>query len=213
MLSSRMSRSELSSHGPAASIPSATASPGSSGKRASAATCSCDEAGVRRVAVERLDQVVAVRPGIGPDPVLVVAVGLGEMDQVHPVPRPALAVMGAGEQAIDQPLVGVGRSIVRGTASTSSGVGGRPSRSNESRRINVRRSASGDGLEPFSVELGEDEGVDRSCGPRPLAQARRGGTAGRRERPERPPIAARLADERRCRGAAGARRAGRVPPS
>ena len=89
MLSSRMSRSELSSQGPAARKPSATVSCGSSGNRTSAATCSLDEPGIGSVAVERLDQIVAIRPGVGPDAVLVVAVGLGEVDKVHPVPAPS----------------------------------------------------------------------------------------------------------------------------
>ena len=70
-----------------------------------------DEPGERPVLVEGLDEVIAVGPGISPDAVLVVAMGLGEMDQVHPVPGPALAVMGAGQQAIDQPLVGIGRAV------------------------------------------------------------------------------------------------------
>ena len=71
-----------------------------------------DELRVRLVAVERPDDVVAVAPGVRPIGVLLVAVGFGVAHQVEPVAGPALAVVRAGEQAIDQLLVGVGRSVV-----------------------------------------------------------------------------------------------------
>ena len=61
----------------------------------------------RHVAVQGVDDPVAVLPdrARGVD---AVAVRVGVAGQVEPGPRPALAVMGRGEQAIDQPLVGVG---------------------------------------------------------------------------------------------------------
>ena len=43
--------------------------------------------------------------------VLGVAVGVGVAGDVEPVPAPALAVVRRGEQAVDQPLVGVGRVV------------------------------------------------------------------------------------------------------
>ncbi len=186
MLSSRMSRSELSSHGPAAIIPRATVSLRLVGKEHVAGDLLLDESGVRLVVVERLDQVIAVGPGVAPDAVLVVAVRLGEVDQVHPVPRPALAVMRAGQQAIDQPLVGVG-GVVDKKARTSSGSGGRPIRSKESRLIKVLRSASG-GLETILAQLGDDEIVDRRPGPASIG-LRGSGNLGARDRLEGPPRA------------------------
>ena len=69
------------------------------------------EAVERLVAVQRVDHVVAEPPGVGDVPVVLVPLGLGEPDHVEPVLRPALAVAGAGEQPVDQPLVGVGRRV------------------------------------------------------------------------------------------------------
>ena len=79
--------------------------------------------------------------------VLVQAVGVGVAGHVEPVPAPPLAVGGRGEQAVDEPREGVGRSSAR-NASTSSGVGGRPVRSNVARRISVRLSAGAAGVSP-----------------------------------------------------------------
>ncbi len=174
MLSSRMSRSELSSQGPAARKPRAGGQPGLVGEEDVGGDLLADEPGVGLVAVERLDEVVAVRPGVGPDAVLVVAVGLGEVDQVHPVPRHALAVVGRGEQAVDQPLVGVGPVVAEERLdllgrrrqagqvereAADQGSGGRP---------------RGPGSSPFARETGLDEGVDRVA-----VTARAPGTGGR----------------------------------
>jgi hypothetical protein len=35
------------------------------------------------------------------------AVGLGEMDQIHPESRCAFTVVGRSEEAIDQPFIGI----------------------------------------------------------------------------------------------------------
>src|SRR6185295_16511218 len=58
--------------------------------------------------VERLDQPVAVGPRVRTLAVLVVAVRLGEVDEVHPLARPALAVARAREQPVDHALVCAG---------------------------------------------------------------------------------------------------------
>ena len=50
---------------------------------------------------------------MGPDAILVVAMRLGEVDQVDPVSRPPLAMVRAGQQAIDQPLVGIGGIVTQ----------------------------------------------------------------------------------------------------
>jgi len=51
-----------------------------------------DEARVGFVFVQRADDVVAVRPGVRPWLVFVVAVGVGVMDDIQPMPRPVLSV-------------------------------------------------------------------------------------------------------------------------
>ena len=63
------------------------------------------------VIVERLDHPIA----IGPDIVGVIAVvadGIGEADDIEPTDGHAFAVMGAGEEAIDEFFVGIGGGIL-----------------------------------------------------------------------------------------------------
>ncbi len=91
---------------PRASMPSTVP-----GNRTSPATCSCDESGVRLVGVEGADHVIAIGPGVGARLVLVVAVRFAVMHHVQPVPGPALAVLGRGQQPIDQLLVGQGIGV------------------------------------------------------------------------------------------------------
>ena len=61
--------------------------------------------------VERGDDVVAVAPGVAVGDVLVEAVGVGVAGDVEPVPAPALAVGGRGEQPVDDLGEGVGRVV------------------------------------------------------------------------------------------------------
>ena len=70
-----------------------------------------DEAVVGEVLVEGADQVVAVAIREGDLRVPLGAVGVGVADDVHPVPRPALAEVGGGEQAVHEALVGVGPRV------------------------------------------------------------------------------------------------------
>ena len=101
----------------------------------------------RQIVVERLDHVVAV----GRDAVLLVAVvadRVGEPHQVEPPRGHPLAEGRRREQLVDELLVGVGAVVEHELRRLSSGVGGRPVRSKYSRRMSVRRSASGDGSTP-----------------------------------------------------------------
>src|SRR5271166_3768808 len=70
-----------------------------------------DELPIGLVGVERANDVIAVGPGHGPGLVLVVAVSLSIVDDIKPVPGPALAVRGAGQQPVNELLVGVGSGI------------------------------------------------------------------------------------------------------
>ena len=164
MLSSRISRSELSSQGPAASIPWAIASRGSSGNMRVGRHLLVNEAGIGRVAVERVDQVIAIRPGIGPDPILVVPVRLGEMHQVHPVTSPALAIMRTGEQSVDEPFVSV-RRLIREELGDFLASG---RQAEQIKREPADQGAAvrfGGWLEMLFLEPGEDERIDRVPGP------------------------------------------------
>ena len=66
-----------------------------------------DEAVEGQVAVESADDVVAERPGIGPDVVLLVAVRFTVADDVEPVAAPSFAVGGRSKKAVDQFFIGV----------------------------------------------------------------------------------------------------------
>ena len=70
-----------------------------------------DEPVVRLVGVERRDHVVPVPPGVPARDVPLEAGTLREPRQVEPVSAPALAVVRGGEQALDEPLVGIGRAV------------------------------------------------------------------------------------------------------
>ena len=61
---------------------------------------------VRFVAVECADDIVAIRPGVGAELVLVVAVCVTVVDNVEPVARPAFAVARRGEKFFDEFFVG-----------------------------------------------------------------------------------------------------------
>ena len=87
---------------------------------------------------------------------------------VEPVPAPPLAVVGVRQEPVDDLRERLGR-LVAANASTSSGVGGRPIRSNVARRIKARRSAGATGMQPLRLELPEDEAVDRPSRPRLVA--------------------------------------------
>ena len=97
------------------------------------------EAVERLVAVQRVDHVVAIPPGVGDVAVVLVALGLGEADHVEPVLRPALAVTGAGEQPVDHALVGVRATCRRRTPRPPRASAASPVRSNVTRRIHSRR--------------------------------------------------------------------------
>ena len=59
------------------------------------------------------DDPVAIPPGVRAGLVELEAVRIGITGQVEPVLRPPLAVLGAGEQPIDEPFVGAGSLVVK----------------------------------------------------------------------------------------------------
>ncbi len=70
-----------------------------------------EEAVVRFVVVERLDDVVAVAPGIRPDFVGLESFALGVAGKVEPVTGPAFAVTSGGEQAVHDLVERFGRVV------------------------------------------------------------------------------------------------------
>ena len=69
------------------------------------------ESVVRQVGVERANHIVAVAKRVHDVVVELMAGGLGVTDQVEPVACPSFAVAGAGQQAVDESFVSVGRGI------------------------------------------------------------------------------------------------------
>src|SRR5438067_11780669 len=65
-----------------------------------------DKAIVALVVIERADDIIAVRPSVIAAFVLVVTMRVAVVDDVEPVPTPALAVARRGEEPVDQVLVG-----------------------------------------------------------------------------------------------------------
>ena len=136
-----------------------------------------DELVVGQVAVERLDHPVAVAPGVVADVVALEALALAEPDDVEPVPRPALAVAGRGEQAVDQLLVGAGRRVgdepldLLRLGRQADQVEGEPA--DQRAPVGLGRRVRAPRLEP-----GQDEPVD--VVPRPAARRARPGGAGSR---------------------------------
>ena len=63
---------------------------------------------VGEVGIERLDHPVAIPPGVGPELVAFEAVGVGVVGDVEPVAGPAFAVVGRGEQAVDEFFIRIG---------------------------------------------------------------------------------------------------------
>ena len=146
-----------------------------------------DEPVVRLVGVERADDVVAVRPGVGPRLVLVVAVRLAVVDDVEPVPRPALAVVrarrAAGRPASRRRRRPGRRRTRRPPRASAAGRSGR-SRAGGSASAGRPRAT---GVSPFSRSFARTKasiGLRTPAARRPRAA----GDRGPGERPERPPV-------------------------
>ena len=137
----------------------------------------------RLVAVERLDDRLAIRPDLA-IVVDVDAVRVAVPRGVEPVPGAMLSPARGRHQLVDVFLVGVGRRVAHERLDVG-GAGGRPFRSRLRRRARVRRSASGGGLQAGGLQLRQDEVVDRGAGPRPVLDRGRGHLPGRDVRPVR----------------------------
>ena len=98
---------------------------------------------VGQVCIERPRDPIAIEPGLG-DSLAPRFRHVTVAGQVEPVPAPTLAILRRGQIAIDQPLIGIGAGSFT-NSSISSRVGGRPSKSNFTRRINTERDAGGEG--------------------------------------------------------------------
>ena len=143
-----------------------------------------DEAIVGDVVVEGPDHVVAIGVRIG-IPALFhedVALRIGITGHIEPVPPPALAVAGAGQEPIDDLGEGVGIEV---------GLERRDLLRRGRQAGEVERRATDQGplvglrsrAHPLPFEAGEDEGVDRRLDPRPVPDRGRIDGADRLEGP------------------------------
>ncbi len=71
-----------------------------------------DELRIAHVVGEGPNDPIAIRPGVRPGLVRLITVALAETDHVEPVSSPALAVVGRGEQPVDEFFIRVGRRVV-----------------------------------------------------------------------------------------------------
>ena len=118
-----------------------------------------DEFVVGLVAVETLHDVIAIAPGVGAVHVVLVAIALGEADDVEPVAAPLFAVVRRGQQAVDHFLPGVGRFV--GEEGVDLFGGGRQAGEVEGGAADERGAAGGRrGFQSGLFESGEQEGVD-----------------------------------------------------
>jgi hypothetical protein len=65
----------------------------------------------RKVAIERVDDPVAIAPSPGAGAIFFIAVAVGVARQVEPVAGPPLAVVRRSQQAVHQPLISVGAIV------------------------------------------------------------------------------------------------------
>jgi hypothetical protein len=118
----------------------------------------------RHIAVERLDDPVAVAPD-GAAQVFLVAVGVGVAGEIQPHQRLPLAVVGRVEQFVHQSLVGVGARVFQegvhlfGRGRQSRQVQIQPSHQRLFRGFGRRR-------QPLLLQAVQDEGVDGVAHPR-----------------------------------------------
>ena len=137
------------------------------------------EARIRLVIVQRPDHVVPIRPGVPARVVMIVAVSVGVVRDIEPMPRPMLAVPGRSEQPCDEflvsllVLVGDKRCHLFGSRRQSGEIIVEPA---------DERAAVGFGrwIEVFLLQLCADERIDWI-----RIAAGHGGFYQRRERPER----------------------------
>jgi len=137
---------------------------------------------VRHVPIQGVDNPLAVAPRIGANQILFVAIAIGIMGEVEPVPRPLLAVMRRIKQAVHHALIGIGTLVVqerRGLFKSGGQAGEIETHPAEQRRRSGRRGRRN----ALAFQTGENEPVD--CIGRPGA-VMHGGRVRMLNRTERP---------------------------
>ena len=152
-----------------------------------------EELVVGEVAVEGLNDPVAVFPREGTDRVGVVAGGFGEAHDIEPLAAPVFAIVGAGEQPVDQPFVRIGLGI--GDEGRDLGGGGGEAGEIVLESADQLAATGGrSGGEPATFEVGLEKRVDGVEHPIAEAGPRNGRASDRLEGPMR------VRGRDRCRG-------------
>jgi hypothetical protein len=138
---------------------------------------------VGRVAVEGIDDVIAIAPGVAHDGVGVVGRGVRMADDVEPVPAEALSIVRRSEQAIDHPGEGIGRPVALEGCDLLRR--GRQADQVERRSTDEGTTIGGrSGGEALRLEPSQDEPIDRRGGPVCRPHRRRKLISGGLEGPE-----------------------------
>ena len=149
-----------------------------------------DELVVTEIGIQRGDDVIAECVGVRIAAVLEedVALGIGVAGNVQPVPSPALAVPGRGQQAVDQMGKAVGCRVgfepvdLFGRRGNAREIDGRAA--DQGTLVGLGRGGHSGRFEP-----GQNERIDRRADPLTVVDRRRYGGTYRLERPMRPFIA------------------------
>ena len=120
---------------------------------------------VGQVAVERIDDVIAIGVRIRIAAILLkgIASRIGIASDIEPMSAPPSAVLWRREQPIDLAIVRIRRRASCSKSSLLPIVGGRPSKSNDSRRSNVRRSACWRSMSPAACNFAATNASSGLC--------------------------------------------------
>ena len=72
-----------------------------------------DEAAPARIAIKSSNHIIAIRPGIRPQFIFVIAVSFTEVHDIEPMPPPPFAVSRRGEQPIHDTFAGIVAAVVQ----------------------------------------------------------------------------------------------------
>ena len=158
-LSASTSLRSPSTRKPVATRFGARSSPSSRGQQV-AGDLLADEPVERLVGVERVDDVIAIAPGVLGEEVVGACRSARRSGRRRASAGPSARRTPATPAADRRRALGPGATGRRRTRRSRSGVGGRPVRSNETPANQVWRSASGDGPQPLRFEPRQDEAID-----------------------------------------------------
>ncbi len=137
-----------------------------------------------QVAVQGLDDPVAIAPGVGPEVVLAVAVAVGIPGQIQPVAGPLFAEVGRFQEPVDGILVG-GIGLLLQKRVQLGQRGWEPGEVQAEAPYERRLVRFGGRPDAIGLQFGQDEAIHRIPDPGRILHRRRNGTSQGPERPVR----------------------------